>query len=76
MGQIAMPRDCFLRKLEAPFSRGGKKVYRSEDGKRLFTWDSLHGHVEGYDAHGYHIGVFDQLGTWTDDAVKGRKIDV
>jgi len=73
---IAMPEDCFLHDVESPFTRGGQKVYRSANKKRLYVWDGLHGHVEGYNAQGYHIGVFDESGNLVGEAVKGRKINV
>ena len=76
MAQIPMPEDCFLRGLESPFTRGGEKVYRSPKGKYLYTWDAMHGHVEVFDAHGYHIGVVDKSGRLIGDDVPGRKIDV
>jgi hypothetical protein len=48
---------------------GGKKVYRSSDGSKLYVWDSFR--------RGYHLGVVDALeGKFIKPAVKGRKIDV
>jgi hypothetical protein len=77
MPLIPIPPDSFLHGLLSPFVRGDKKVYRSLDGKHLFVWDGLHGHVEGYTQRGYHIGVFHAVtGTRIGDAIKGRTINV
>lgn len=55
----------------------GQSRWRSPDGDRLWEWDSLHGHVEGYNKRGRHIGVFDkETGERIGDAVPGRRIDV
>jgi len=53
----------------------GKQVWISPDGDRLYTWDSLHGEIEVFDRHGYHLGSLDALiGTFIKPAVKGRRI--
>jgi len=73
---VPMPPNCFLRNLHSPFVRGDK-VFRSADGQRLYVWDGLHGHVEGFNSRGRHIGVFDAVsGELIGEAVKGRSIDV
>ncbi|MGV0432855.1 colicin E3/pyocin S6 family cytotoxin [uncultured Corynebacterium sp.] len=37
----------------------------------------LHGHIEGYNLQGKHVGVFDVIsGELIGPAVKGRRIDV
>lgn len=56
---------------------GGKKRWRSRDGKRIYEWDDFHGHIEGYDARGRHVGVFHGVtGEMIKPAIRGRKINV
>ena len=51
--------------------------WRNADGDRLWEWDSLHGHIEGYNRRGRHLGVFDAMtGQRIGEAGKGRRIDV
>lgn len=54
----------------------GKKTWKSNDGKRLYQWDSQHGDVEIYSAkNGLHLGCADKTtGKTTKPAVKGRKL--
>lgn len=47
-----------------------------EAGRRLYTWDGLHGEFEVFTARGQHLGTVDATGRYTKPAVKGRKIDV
>jgi putative cytotoxic protein len=55
----------------------GVKRWRSDDGRRLYTWDALHGEVEVFNRRGKHLGVMDpETGEWIKDAVPGRSIDV
>jgi Cytotoxic len=56
---------------------GGARRWRSDGGKRLYTWDSLHGEVEVFNARGKHLGALDPVtGAWVKPAVAGRTIDV
>ena len=71
-----IPEDCILHKCKSLGARGGKKRWLSEDEKRIYTWDSLHGEIEVYNLRGLHLGVIDCDGDLTKEAVKGRKIDV
>jgi len=60
--------------LSAP---GGRRRWRSPDGRRLYEWDDLHGEIEGYNKRGRHVGVFHPVtGALIKPAVRGRKIDV
>lgn len=71
-----IPEGSILDGLES-IVRGGQKIWRSPDGQRLYTWDSLHGEVEIYNKRGQHLGVQDPCtGKLIKDAVKGRRIDV
>jgi Cytotoxic len=72
-----IPDDSFLHEQEYLGFKHGSRRWRSSDGDRLYTWDDLHEHVEGYNPRGAHIGVFDAVtGIKISDPVKGRKIDV
>jgi hypothetical protein len=72
-----IPKPSFLDKLKLLGAVHGVKRWRSADGKRLYTWDSLHGEIEVFNARGRHLGVIDPLtGEPIKDAIRGRKIDV
>ncbi|WP_418789513.1 colicin E3/pyocin S6 family cytotoxin [Paenarthrobacter ilicis] len=76
MSPIPRPENGFLDS-QIRISRRGGARWRNEDGSRLWEWDSLHGHIEGYTKRGHHIGVFDAMtGERIGAAVAGRKIDV
>ncbi|MGJ9460468.1 colicin E3/pyocin S6 family cytotoxin [Oceanobacillus sp. CF4.6] len=56
---------------------GGRKVWKSRDGKRLYTWDELHGELEVFNNRGRHLGSADAItGAFIKPAVKGRKLHV
>lgn len=77
MGGIPRPKPCYLDSCEAIGSYNGEKRWRSKDGNRIYTWDSLHGEIEVFNKRGLHLGVLDALsGKLIKNAVKGRKIDV
>ena len=63
---------CFYWKVDS-----GRKVWKSSDGKRLYTWDELHGEIEVFNARGKHMGSADKVtGEIFKEAVKGRKLNV
>jgi hypothetical protein len=71
------PKPCYLDSFQVWKIVGGKKVWRNVSGSRLYTWDSLHGEIEVFNAQGLHLGVLDAVtGRMTKTAVRGRKIDV
>jgi hypothetical protein len=73
----SIPRPSILDDFEYLGAFDGERRWRSHGGRRLYTWDSLHGEVEVFNAKGRHLGVLDPLtGTWIKRAVPGRKIDV
>ena len=74
---ISKPDPCFLDRM-IPFGvRDGNKLWVSNDRKFYFTWDSMHGEIEWYNKHGYHLGVLDAVsGEIIKPAVRGRKIDI
>lgn len=76
MAPVPIPRDGFLATQQRLTGRVPAR-WRSADGERLWEWDSLHGHIEGYNRRGRHVGVFDAVtGQRIAEAVKGRRIDV
>jgi hypothetical protein len=73
----SIPRPSFLDTLEPLGAVSGVRRWRSTDGKRLYTWDGLHGEIEVFNARGRHLGFIHPLtGEPIKDAVRGRKIDV
>jgi Cytotoxic len=74
---IARPEPCFLDSCESLGAINGEKRWRSPDGKRLYTWDGLHGEIEVFDQRGCHLGAIDAVtGAYRKDARRGRYIDV
>ncbi|NYT41539.1 hypothetical protein HZY97_12275 [Sphingomonas sp. R-74633] len=73
---IPVPAGSFLEDCTPIGAPSGRKRWRSQNGKRLYEWDSLHGEIEVYNSRGEHIAVFDVDGNWKDEAVEGRRIDV
>lgn len=73
---IRRPRPGFLDDLERVRGRGRPR-WRNLKSQRLYEYDPLHGHIEGYNLRGEHVGVFDAVsGTQIGDPIRGRKIDV
>jgi putative cytotoxic protein len=76
VGGKPKPSPCILDGLKVLRVVKGRKVYRSADGNRLYTWDSLHGEVEVFTAKGKHLGALDAVtGRFLKGPVKGRTID-
>jgi len=72
-----IPKPSLLDKCEYFGVRDGRKVWRSLDGERYYTWDSLHGEFEAFNKRGMHLGVVDTItGIALKPAIKGRKINV
>ncbi len=77
MGRQPIPSPSFLQGCDYLGYVHGERRWRSRDGRRLFTWDALHGEIEAYNARGLHIGVLDAVtGRLIKEAVRGRRIDV
>jgi Cytotoxic len=73
----SIPRPSILDELEPIRARDGQRRWRSDRGRRLYTWDSLHGEVEVFNARGKHLGSMDPItGEMVKPAVPGRTIDV
>ncbi len=72
-----LPRPCFMDECIYLKVVGERKVWKSQDGKRFYTWDTLHGEVEVFDKRGYHLGSVDPInGQYIKSAVKGRRLNV
>ncbi|EMY5506446.1 colicin E3/pyocin S6 family cytotoxin [Bacillus cereus] len=70
-----LPRPSFLDTCIPVMVVGKRKVWRSPDGKRQYTWDSLHGEIEVFNKQGRHLGAADAIsGEFIKPAVKGRKL--
>ncbi|WP_373876524.1 colicin E3/pyocin S6 family cytotoxin [Paenibacillus spongiae] len=56
---------------------GDRKVWQSLDGKRLYTWDSLHGELEVFTKRGIHLASADPItGKYIKPALPGRRLNV
>lgn len=74
---VPIPDPCYLDNCESLGAFNGQKRWRSPEGDRLYTWDSLHGEIEVFNKRGRHLGAIDSVhGNLIKDPVKGRKIDV
>ena len=72
-----IPKPSILDECKYIGVRSGQKRWRTLNGKRIYTWDSLHGEIEVFNNRGKHLGVVNpQTGLPIKPAVKGRKIDV
>ena len=69
-------RSSFLDRCEYVGFVHGQQRWRSQDRKRIYTWDALHGEIEVFNRRGHHLGVLDPQGQPIKDAVKGRRINV
>jgi len=79
MAAIPRPKPCYLDNFEVWKTVGGQKVWRNEEGSRLYTWDAMHGEIEVFNEWGYHLGVIDAVSgelLKRKQAVKGRKINI
>ncbi|PPQ35553.1 colicin E3/pyocin S6 family cytotoxin [Rhodopila globiformis] len=55
----------------------GERRWRDSPGRRLLTWDSLHGEIEAFDLHGRHSAVLDAVsGVPIKEGGRGRRIRV
>lgn len=72
-----IPVPSFLDTCRRLRAYSGQKRWASFDGKRLYTWDYLHGEIEVFDKRGNHLGALDpESGEYIKGPVRGRKIDV
>ena len=76
MPPLIPPKAGFIATLTR-IRRAGEIRWMDADRKRLYTWDALHGELEVYNAHGYHLGSVDPVtGRTLKSAVRGRRINV
>lgn len=72
-----IPKPSVLDECDYLGHSNGCRRWRSPDGKRIYTWDSLHGEIEVFNNRGFHLGVIEpETGMSIKPAVKGRRIDV
>jgi len=72
-----LPRPSFLDTCVYIKVIGDRKVWKSKDSKRFYTWDSLHGEIEVFNNRGRHLGSADAIsGEFIKPPVKGRRLDV
>jgi hypothetical protein len=72
-----IPCPSILDDFEYLGARNGERRWRSDGGKRIYTWDGLHGEVEVFNSRGRHLGALDpETGALIKDPVPGRSIDV
>ncbi|MGH7111919.1 MAG: colicin E3/pyocin S6 family cytotoxin [Stellaceae bacterium] len=72
-----IPRPSILDEFEYLGAPHSERRRRSDGGKRLYTWDALHGEVEVFNGWGRRLGSMDPIiGEMIKPAVPGRTIDV
>jgi hypothetical protein len=76
MDRWPVPRPSYLDDCVFLVYIRGNRTWRSRNGRRLYTWDSLHGEIEVFDLRGRHVGVLSADGQWRKGPVVGRWIDV
>jgi Cytotoxic len=77
MSRVPRPSPGFLDRMDYLGYVHGKQRWRSKDGKRLYTWDELHGEVEVFNRRGRHLGAVHAItGVFTKYPAKGRRISV
>lgn len=77
MVRISRPIPSYLDGLDKYKVVGGQQVWANRERTRFFTWDSLHGEIEGFNKRGRHLGAFDaKTGDMTKPAVQGRTLNV
>lgn len=77
MAPVPIPKPSFLDTCEYIGVFSGERRWRSPDGKRIYTWDYVHGEIKVFNKWGRHFGVVNPAhGAMIKEAVKGRKINV
>lgn len=75
MTNIPPPTEGFVESLTR-VARANQQRWVDDSGKRIYTWDRLHGEFEVFNARGHHLGAVDVSGKFVKPPVKGRRIDV
>jgi len=66
----------FLNKLEKKQWKG-KNRWMSNEGDRIYTWDSMHGEIEVFNKRGHALAILNPDGPIKEKAIeKGRTIKV
>lgn len=74
---VPRPKPCILEEFVYLGFISGEQRWSSDGGKRIYTWDHLHGEVEVFNRRGKHLGVLHAVsGDQIKDGVPGRMIDV
>jgi len=77
MSFIPVPKNSILDHYEFYRVINGKKVWRTDNGKRYYLWDSQHGEIEVFNQTGDHLGVIEpEHGALIKDAITGRHLNV
>jgi hypothetical protein len=77
LGRKPIPRPGYLDVCEYLGYIYGERRWRDPARDLLYTWDPLHGEIEGFTLRGEHYGVYDPLdGRLIKPGVKGRRIRV
>lgn len=77
MTRTSKPSPSFLDGQKKHAIINGRQVWVSQDGKRYYTHDSLHGEIEVFNRRGRHLGALNAAtGEFLKPAVRGRKLDV
>jgi hypothetical protein len=72
-----LPSPCYLDRFPVWKVVAERRIWQSQDGKRLFTWDSQHGEIEVFNSLGWHLGALDaRTGRLVKPARKGRRLYV
>lgn len=77
MDRKHVPEGSFLTRQVRVHPHQGQPRWRSADGRTLYEWDALHGHIEVYNRRGRALGVADAMtGEMIAPSERGRTIDV
>jgi hypothetical protein len=77
LGRKPIPKPSYLDSCIYLGFINGERRWRSVEDDVIYTWDALHGELEGYNGRGQHIGAMDALtGKLIKPARKGRRIRV
>lgn len=74
---VPRPVPSYLDGFDKLKVQGGQQIWANKERTRYFTWDYLHGEIEGFNKRGKHLGAFDaRSGELIKPAIQGRTLDV
>lgn len=77
VGRKPIPKSSLLADCEYLGFVHGERRWRSQNRKRLYTWDAVHGEVEAFNARERRLGAFDPMTeALIKEPVQGKRIDV